>query len=611
MIVRAIKRLLRPLRNLIHISNAGAEYVRRYGLRRLLIKGIGRVTGSAGAPKLRRIYNIISYSRWIKQNEKRNARADDLSNQPQISLVVPCYQTPLPFLKHLVESVRRQTYANWQLCLSLSGDFSSDSSNYLSRTSAQDPRIKLVELPENLGISGNTNAAIESCTGEYIGFIDHDDTLAPFALAEVASAIDNEPLADLIYSDEDKITQDGGHRHTPHFKPDWSPDLLRSYNYITHFLVIKKTLLSAVGPLRSDYDSAQDYDLVLRASERAKKVVHIPKILYHWREHTDSTSTNIAAKPEAAKRAVAAVQDHLNRIGRKGTTDTGPFFGAVRSRYDLIGKPLVSIIIPNKDHAADLDRCVKSITEKTTYPNYEIVVMENGSIEQKTFQLYDRLRSARVRVVSWDKTFNYSEINNDGAKEARGEILLFLNNDVAVITSDWIEQMLMHLQFPEVGAVGAKLLYEDGSIQHAGVIIGIGGIAGHSHKNFPRDDAGYFGRLKVVQDLSAVTGACLMTKRSVFETVGGFEVKLPIAFNDIDLCLKIRQAGQLIVWTPETELFHYESRTRGFEDTLEKQKRFLGEIDYFNKKWSDTLKAGDPYYSPNLTLAAEDFSINA
>ncbi len=611
MIVRALRRLLRPLKTLIHIGNAGALYVRRYGLIRLLIKAVGRVTGSAGAPKLRRIYSVISYSRWIKQNEKGLAPVGHLSQPPLISLVAPCYETPLLFLKQLVDSVRQQTYINWQLCLSLSGNFPPASADYLSKVCAKDSRIKLVRLPENLGISGNTNEALEHCDGDYIGFIDHDDTLAPFALQEVARAVENEPLADLIYSDEDKLTKDGGQRHTPHFKPDWSPDLLRSYNYITHLLVIKKTLLSVVGPLRSRFDSAQDYDLALRASEKAKRIVHIPKILYHWREHSGSTSTNTSAKPQAAERAVEVVQEHLNRIGREGATSAGPFFGAVRSQYELLNKPLVSIIIPNKDHAFDLKKCINSIGEKTTYPNYEIIVMENGSNNPETFRFYERIRSPRVRIITWDKDFNYSQINNDGAVEAQGEILLFLNNDVAVITPDWIEQMLMHLQFPEVGAVGAKLLYEDGSIQHAGVIVGVGGIAGHSHKNFPRDDAGYFGRLKVVQNLSAVTAGCLMIKKSVFESVGGFEVNLPIAFNDIDLCLKVRQAGHLIVWTPEAELFHYESKTRGYEDTDEKQKRFLSEIDYFSKKWSDTLKAGDPYYSPNLTLAAEDFSINA
>lgn len=610
MVVRALKKVLRPFRFVRALYGPPLRYYKKYGLRRLTIKTISRLAGSAAAPRLRWFYDRVSYGKWIAQNERVKRAPLAASPLPLISIVVPCYETPLVFLRELVRSVQAQSYPQWELCLSLAGTLPSESAEYLSRIASKDRRVTLVPLTENKGISANTNAAIAASKGSYIGFCDHDDTLAPFALEEVVRVIQNAPTTDFIYSDEDKLSPKGK-RRTPHFKPDWSPDLLRSYNYITHFVVVSQQLLDKVGQLQSEFDGAQDYDFVLRATEQATKIAHIPQVLYHWREHQNSTSLNTDAKPAAATAAVQAVQAHLARIKRTGTCTPGPFFGAVTTTYALTSTPLISIIIPSHDQADFLNQCVQSILQKTTYPNYEIIIMENHSKNPETFALYERIAAKNIRVVTWQKPFNYSEINNDGVAEARGEILLFLNNDVAVISADWLEQMVMHLQFEENAAIGAKLYYQDKTVQHAGVILGVGGIAGHSHKNFPAQDTGYFGRLGVVQNLSAVTGACLMVRRSSFMAVGGFDTGLPIAFNDIDFCLKLRQRGELVLWTPFAELFHYESKTRGYEDTFEKQQRFLKEIDYFKKKWSDTLNDGDPYYSPNLTLAAEDFSINA
>lgn len=590
-------------------------YYQRYGLKRFIIKALQKTLSSRDIPSLQRVYSAGLYSGWIRANEpsskaitaQKNRR---FNHEPFISLVVPCYQTPISFLRQLVESVQQQTYRSWNLHLTMAGDISTETEIYLKKIIKADSRIHVLKLAKNLGTSENTNATLRHTKDEYIGFIDHDDTIAPFALYEVVKAINEQPETDLIYSDEDKITQSGHERHTPHFKPDWSPDLLRSYNYITHFLLIKKSLLDKVGSLQNKYDSCQDYDFVLRASEKAKHICHIPLVLYHWREHANSTSYNPKSKPEVTTISAEVVREHLRRVGRVGKTKPGPFFGSVTISYDLFDKPLVSIIIPNHEHADDLEKCVNSIIEKSTYKNYEIIIMENHSKETKTFSLYDKFKEKGVRVVEWEKAFSYSDINNKGVKEAKGSVILLLNNDVEIITPDWLEQMLMHLQHPEVGVVGAKLYYPDGSIQHAGVVVGIGGVAGHSHKKFSHDSFGYFGRLQVVQNYSAVTGACLMVKKKLFEQVGGLDTKLPIAFNDIDLCLKIREVGYLIVWTPNAQLFHHESKTRGHEDTKEKQQRFMGEVDYFKRKWSDVFINGDSYYNRNLTLKNEDFSIN-
>ena len=510
----------------------------------------------------------------------------------------------------MIDSVQKQTYGNWELCIA-DGSNREESRSYLEQISADDKRIKLKPLTHNGGIAINTNEAIDLASGEYVTFLDHDDTLAPFALYEVVSALNATPGCDLLYSDEDKLSQRGDSRRKPHFKPDWSPDTLCSYNYITHLMVIKRTLLDQVGHIREGFEGSQDFDLVLRATEQAKEIVHLPKVLYHWREHANSTSSNIKSKDYASYSTKKAVAEHLNRLEQVGRVVDGPFFGSCRVIYNLpTPAPLVSIIIPTKDQAGLLKRCVNSILKHSTYLNYEIVLVDTGSREAATDELYQEFKKyPQIKILKWDKPFNYAAVNNYAATHAKGDQLLFINNDTEVISSDWIEAMLEYATRPDVGAVGAKLLYPDATVQHAGVILGIGGVAGHSHKYFPTNSFGYFGRLVIPQNLSAVTAACVMIPRSVFKKVGGFDEGYALAFNDVDLCLKIRKIGKLIIWTPHAELYHYESKTRGYEDTAEKRTRFKGEIDHFQARWGEVLAQGDPYYNRNLSLTKEDFSL--
>jgi GT2 family glycosyltransferase len=429
-------------------------------------------------------------------------------------------------------------------------------------------------------------------------------------LFEIVKAINDRHDADFIYSDEDKISEDGRTRFEPHFKPDWSPDTLRSCNYITHLTVIKKELLDLVGYFREGYEGSQDYDLIVRATEKARQIVHVPKVLYHWRAHELSAAGNPGAKPYAHDVGRKLLTDHLHRLGIEGTVEDGLCPHVYKVTYLVNDDQTISIIIPNKDHAEDLDRCITSITTKSRYRKYEIIIVENESIDGSTHQLYNKLREhSAVKIVDWKKPFNFSAMNNFAAKQASGNVLLFLNNDTAVITPDWIEHMLTHAARKDIGAVGAKLLYPDGKIQHSGVILGIQGTAGHSHKYFDRDAFGYFSMLKTVHNVSAVTGACLMMRRDVFNEVGGFDEELSHSYNDIDLCLRVRQNGYRIVFTPYAELYHYESKSRGRMDTPENETRFKQETELFKKKWHAVLKKGDPYYNINLALDREDYSI--
>lgn len=474
----------------------------------------------------------------------------------------------------------------------------------------RDQRIKYKKLEKNLGISGNTNACLDMATGEYIGLFDHDDLLHPAALYEVMRAICKQN-ADFIYTDENTFHGKPADAFCPNFKPDYAPDTLRSYNYICHFTVFSKKLLDTVGEFRQEFDGSQDYDMILRLTEKALKIVHIPEILYFWRAHKNSVADDIAAKPYTLDAARHALSEHLDRLGLVGEVEDSAIPSTYRIKYAITGSPKVSIVIPNMDYVDTLRACISSILEKTTYENFEIVIVENNSKEAETFSYYDELRNdPHIRVVTWNGKFNYSAINNFGIKEAvTGEYVLLLNNDIEVITPDWIQEMLMFAQRPDVGAVGAMLYYPDDTIQHAGVILGIGGVAGHAHKNFARGDYGYMSRATIVQNLSAVTAACMMVSRDVWNQVHGLDESYEVAFNDVDLCMRIREAGYLIVWTPYAELYHYESKSRGYEDTPEKKRRFEGEVRRFQARWNKELAAGDPYYNPNLTLDREDFSI--
>ncbi len=529
---------------------------------------------------------------------------------PKISVAVPAYKTPEHFLQELVDSLKEQTYRNWELCIANGSPEDERLCRSLEKFSKEDSRIRYENLKENLGIAGNTNAAFDMAEGEFVGLLDHDDLLAPNALYEIAAALQEHPECDVIYTDEDKITGEGEEHFQPHFKPDFNLDLLRSNNYICHFLVIRRNLLREVGGVRKEFDGAQDYDLVFRCTEKAREIVHVPEILYHWRTHRTSTADNPASKMYAYEAGKRAIEAHLLRCHTKGIVSHTPDYGFYRVQYPVDGEPFVSIIIPNKDEKDTLKACVDSILEKTTYKNYEILIVENNSTSKEIFSYYKELsKNDSIRLLRYQKPFNYAAINNYGARKAKGEYLLFLNNDVTIITEDWIQKMLGICQREEVGACGVKLLYPDRTIQHAGCVIGMGGVAGAMFVNMPAERGGYLHKASLLQDMSAVTAACMMTDRKVFEKVGGFTEDLAVAFNDMDLCLKIRREKKLIVYQPYVQLYHMESKTRGTEDSEEKIRRFQSEIEYMRSHWIEILKKGDPYYNKNLSLTKWNYSL--
>lgn len=554
------------------------------------------------------------YEAWLARHkvDKRTLRRQKHSAFAQkllISIVIPLYCTPLPYLKELLESVRRQSYENWQLCLA-DGSPDDKAKEFIEKHYGREKRIVYRKLEENGGISANTNEAVALAAGEYLMLCDHDDTLEPDALYEIVKAI-NDTGADVLYTDEDKVSMDGRHYFDPNFKPDFNLFRLRENNYICHIFVVKKSLTDETGLLRSEFDGAQDFDFILRCCEKAQKITHIPKVLYHWRCHMDSTAADPSSKAYAYEAGRKAVREHYQRLGIDAKVEMTERPGWYRSHVKVQGNPLISVIIPNKDHTDDLELCLFSMTRKSTYRNYEILIVENNSEKEETFEYYRKLpdRYPKARVLTWEKEFNYSAINNFAAKEAKGEYLLFLNNDVEILTPDWMEEMLQNCQQENVAAVGAKLYYPDDTIQHAGVVLGLGGIAGHIMCRASKEDPGYFGRMISVQEISAVTAACMMVKKSDFDAVGGLDETFQVAFNDIDLCMKFRAAGKKIIFTPYAELYHYESKSRGLEDTPEKQFRFDKEVKRFQEKWAQQLEMEDPYYSPNLSVTEGDCSL--
>ena len=559
-----------------------------------------------------------SYQKWIRhhlpdRNELEKQKKTSFGYRPKISFVVPLYKTPEKYLRRLTESFQEQTYSNWELCFSDGSGAQSPLTELLKELTAKDNRIKYVSHEESLQISENTNSAIEIATGDFIAFADHDDELTPNALFECVKAINEKPQTLVIYTDEDKMSMDGPKFFQPHFKPDYNPDLLCTVNYICHLFVVSRKVIEKVGGLRSEFDGAQDYDFVLRCVEAVKdeEICHIPKILYHWRCHEDSTAENPESKLYAFEAGRRAVQAHYERTGIHAEVFKGEYLGLYRTKFIRDHDPLISIIIPNKDHIDDLKRCMESIEQKSTYKNYEYIIVENNSTDSATFEYYKKLEAEnpKVRMVYWDGVFNYSAINNYGASFAKGEYLLLLNNDTEIINPDCLEELLGYCMRKDVGAVGARLYYEDDTIQHAGVVIGFGGIAGHCFVQQKRGTTGYCHRIICAQDYSAVTAACMMVKKSAFDAVGGLSEELAVAFNDIDFCMKLRKAEYLIVYNPYAELYHYESKSRGLEDTPEKVARFNKEIATFEKKWPEILENGDPYYNPNLTLKSQDFSL--
>lgn len=533
------------------------------------------------------------------------------SKKIKFSILVPLYNTPEKYLREMIQSVLDQTYANWELCLADgSDDQHKDVGKICMQYMRKDPRIRYEKLEKNLGISGNTNACIDMATGDFVSLFDHDDLLHPAALYAKMKVI-CEQNADFVYTDENTFHHTPADAFCPHFKPDYAPDTLRANNYICHFTSFKKSLLDKVGKFRPECDGSQDFDMMLRLTEKAEKIVHIPQILYYWRAHPNSVADSVGAKPYVIEAAKRAITDHLDRVGLKGEVLDSAVPSMYRLKYEIKGNPLVSIIIPNYEHKAELKVCLDSIYQKSTYPNFEVIVVENNSKSKEIFDYYDHIQRKwdNLKVVVWDKYFNYSAINNFGVKYASGEHILLLNNDTEVISPDWIQEMLMYSQRNDVGAVGAKLYYPDDTIQHAGLGIGVLALAGHLHRNFDRNHPGYMGRLIYAQNLSGVTAACVMIRRDVWNEVEGLDESFEVAFNDVDLCMRIRKAGYLIVWTPFAELYHYESKSRGSEDTPEKQKRFFGEVQRFQERWKAELEAGDPYYNPNFSLDKEDFSI--
>ena len=583
-------------------------YYRQFGLEATLL----RVSDKLNKRECTN-YEELARRRKPSKGVLKRQREEVFEYMPKISIVVPLYRTPNNYLKEMIASVQKQSYANWELCLSDGSGENSPMTKILKAYAKKDKRIRVVHNEKQLHISANTNEALAICTGDYIAFMDHDDVLAPNALYECVCVLNEEPDTELIYSDEDKINMDGSEYFQPHFKSDYNLDLLRATNYFCHLTVVKRELYQQVGNLNPYCDGAQDYDFVLRCIEKTDKIVHIPKILYHWRAHQNSTALSPESKTYIIEAGKRAVEGHYARLGIDAEVIPTRVPGMYRTKYALKEKPLVSIIIPNKDHIDDLKKCIRSIEEKSTYENIEYIVVENNSQEKRTFRNYKKLeaKNKRLKVVYWDGVgFNYPAINNFGVKRAKGDYILLLNNDTEIINPDCIEELLMYCVRSDVGAVGARLYYEDGTIQHAGVIGGLGGVAGHAFLGCAHEDPGYFGRAMLAQDLSAVTAACMMIKRSVFEEVGGLDEAFAVAFNDIDLCMKIRKAGHLIVYNPYAELYHYESKSRGYEDTEEKLKRFHSEIALFQTRWRVFLEQGDPYYNPNLSLNRNDFSVN-
>lgn len=586
----------------------GMRFLQRHGVRKFASRTVEVMKQKANPQG---DYGKYRLAVMPTPQELNRQREETWKEKPLFSIVVPLYKTPVKYLEQLVKSVRAQTYDNWELCLSDGSGELSPLANYLDRLAQKDKRIKVVRHETPLRISANTNAAIGIARGEFLVFADHDDLLTEDALYECAKALERQPDTDLIYSDEDKVSMNGRRYFEPHFKSDYNPDLLCSMNYFCHLVVVRRLLTEQTGLLREEFDGAQDYDFVLRCVEHTDRIVHIPRVLYHWRAHENSTAENPQSKWYAFEAGLRAIEAHYDRRKLPAQVEFGEYPGLYKTVWKWKEQPLVSILIPNKDHTQDLDKCIQSIEQKSEYRNYEFIIIENNSEDEETFAYYKKLEAEneKAHVVYWDGGFNFSAINNFGAEHAKGEYLLLLNNDTEIIHPDCLWQLLGYCMREDVGAVGARLYYEDGSIQHAGVVLGFGGIAGHTFIGFPHDANGYFSRIICAQDYSAVTAACMMTKKSVYEQVGGLTEELVVAFNDIDYCMKVRALGKLVVYNPYAQLYHYESKSRGLEDSPEKQERYYREMKYFVTKWKECLDKGDPYYNPNLTLAKADFSL--
>ncbi len=582
------------------------KYVRTFGLSKTL-KTVFSYSGG------------YDYDQWFRTHR---ITPDHLEAQkqvrfacePVISIIVPAYNTNVDLLKATIDSVEQQSYNRWELCIAFAGDESAPARKLLDEIQEHDQRVKVTFLDKNYGISGNTNKALELANGDFVGLFDHDDLLEPDALYEVVKAINNTEKPVAFYTDEDKYDTKGKTYIDPNMKPDFNLDLLRSHNYITHFFVVKRSVLDETGGFRSEFDGAQDYDMILRVAEKTGSIMHIPKVLYHWRMLPGSTALDPESKKYAYIAGQKAIESHLERshIRAKVRMQEKPNYGLYEVDYEPVSKPLLSIIIPNYEQRDLLKQCIDSIEEKSTYRNFEIIVAENNSTSQKIKSYYSDVQKQydNVRIVDLGKmTFNFSRINNLAEKEAKGDLLLFLNNDTELIREDSIANMAGFFERPEVGVVGAKLLYEDDTVQHAGVVIGFGGFAGHINTGIDKDQPGYMMRALLNCDYSAVTGACLMTRRSLFESLGGFDEAFRVSCNDIDYCMKVRRKNLLVVYNAFSIWHHYESKSRGYEDDPEKIRRFEGEIKIFQERYEKELSEGDPYYNPNFNINFGPFQL--
>ena len=620
-------RLVRVRKSFAHtrmlkkLQNLHPQYIKSRGLPPPADSAFERIWADYCGMFESRELGQVSYASWIERVEQPSlpSPAEQLhqvrswSWQPTFSIVLPTFNTDPDHLRACLQSVLEQTYPHWELCIADDASTLPHVRSMLTEFAAQDQRIQIVLRGRNGHIAAASNSALALASGEFVAFLDHDDTLAPHALFSVARALQRQPQAQLVYSDEDKLDE-SGKRCEPFFKPDWSPDLLYSQNYVAHLCVYQRSLLQQVGGFRAGFDGSQDYDLLLRCLKHISSVsniVHVPQVLYHWRKAEGSTADGHGQKSYAAISAHRALQEHFNSEC-PGTQVETLLPGLYRHRWPLPHPaPLVSLIIPTRDGYEHLKTCIDSILAKTTYSHYEILLVDNQSSCAKTLVYMEALHNdaGPVRRLHFDHAFNYSAINNFAAREARGSILGLINNDVEVISPDWLTEMVSHALRPDVGCVGAKLYYPDNTVQHAGVVLGVGGVAGHSHKYMPASADGYFGRLRITHNVSAVTGAALVMRKDLFHAVGELDAAgLHVAFNDVDLCLKVRALGLRNVFTPFAELYHHESKSRGVDETPEKQQRFARECALMNSRWGALLH-NDPYYNPNLSLQREDYAL--
>ena len=540
-------------------------------------------------------------------------KIEDLGITTTFSVVMPVYNPPLDYLRQAIESVQAQVYPHWEICIADDASPNAAVRELLTELAAQDPRIKLVFREKNGHISAATNSALEIATGDYIALMDNDDLLPPHALAYMALAAHQHPQAGLIYSDEDKVTEDNV-RQAPYFKCQFNYELFLSQNMISHFGVYRRSVLEEIGGFRVGYEGAQDWDLALRVIEKVgpENIVHVPRVLYHWRIFPGSTALALEEKDYALKAQIESITSHLQRIGKPDTQvyPAPGIPGLLRIKHRLPDPlPLVSIVIPTRDRVELLSMCVNSILEKTAYPHYQIVVVDNGSTDEKALAYLDSIaKDERVKVIRADIPFNYSALNNLGVAQTDGEYLVLMNNDIEITQTDWLEEMLAFACQPDIGCVGAQLWYPNNTLQHGGVVLGIGGVASHAHKGIPRGNFGYFGRASAHQMFSAVTAACLMIRKSTYQAVDGFDETLKVAYNDVDFCLKVRAQGLRNLYNPFASFIHHESASRGSDQEGSNQQRLAAEAAIMKQRWG-ALIADDPAYSPNLTLLGDDFSM--